>query len=106
MIRGLWALAGLVVGVLGALVHHHGHAWPWGLPVALAPLGPLALLADRTVSLGSAALLVGWGLVLMLQGSMSPGDYLIADDGIGWAFTLLGLGCLIGVMLGNSRLKR
>ncbi|MEG9226646.1 hypothetical protein [Aeromicrobium sp. Sec7.5] len=79
---------------------------PWGLLLAVAPLVPLGLVADRTVSLGSASLMIGWGLVLALQGSTSRGQYLIADDSVGWTYTLLGLALLVAVVLRNSRLKR
>ncbi|MFT4189061.1 MAG: hypothetical protein QM621_10835 [Aeromicrobium sp.] len=111
MIRGLWALAGLVLGVLGALAHRHdvhavGLDLPWGIVVAVAPLVPVALVADRAVSAGSAAVLIGWGLMVALQGSISPGDYLVANDLVSWAFLGLGLGCLGGVVLGNSKLRR
>lgn len=86
-------------GVLGLEV-------PWGLVVAVAPLVPLGLVADRTVSLGSAALMIGWGLVLVVQGATSRGQYLIADDAVGWTFTLAGLALLVAVVLRNSRLRR
>ncbi len=111
MIRAIWIVAGLWIAVLGAIVHRHGSEVagidvPWGLIVASAPLVPLALLADRTVSLGAVALLIGWALVLMLQGSISPGDYLIGNDALGWIHTALGLGCLAAVVVRNSRLAR
>lgn len=97
--------------MLGAVVHRHdadllGLDVPWGLLLAVAPLVPLGLVADRTVSLGSASLMIGWGLVLALQGSTSRGQYLIADDSVGWTYTLLGLALLVAVVLRNSRLKR
>ena len=97
--------------MLGAVVHLHdadvlGLDVPWGLLVAVAPLVPLGLVADRTVSLGSASLMIGWGLVLVMQGSTGRGQYLIADDAVGWTFTLLGLALLVAVVLRNSRLRR
>ncbi len=97
--------------MLGAVVHRHeadvlGLEVPWGLLLAVAPLVPLGLVADRTISLGSAALMIGWGLVLVLQGSTSRGQYLIADDAVGWTFTVLGLALLVAVVLRNSRLRR
>ncbi|GAA1751584.1 hypothetical protein [Aeromicrobium alkaliterrae] len=78
---------------------------PWGVAVALLPLVPLVLVADRTVSLGGAALMIGWGSVLVLQ-STSPGQYLIGDDPIGWTYTLLGLALLVIGVIVNSRLRR
>ncbi|MCK5891744.1 MAG: hypothetical protein KAG51_08585 [Aeromicrobium sp.] len=97
--------------MLGALVHRHdtgvlGVDVPWGLLLAVAPLVPVGLLADRTVSLGSAAVMIGWGLVLVLQGATGRGQYLIAGDRVGWTFTLLGLALLVAVVLQNSRLRR
>ncbi len=97
--------------MLGAVVHRHdadvlGLDVPWGLLVAVAPLVPLGVVADRTVSLGSSSVMIGWGLVLVLQGSTSRGQYLIADDALGWTFTLLGLALLVAVVLRNSRLRR
>lgn len=97
--------------MLGAVVHRHeadvlGLEVPWGLLLAVAPLVPLGLVADRTISLGSASLMIGWGLVLVLQGSTSRGQYLIADDAVGWTFTVLGLALLVAVVLRNSRLRR
>ncbi|WP_229051676.1 hypothetical protein [Aeromicrobium sp. Leaf350] len=99
------------MGVLGAVVHRHdadlvGVDVPWGLLVALAPLVPLVLVADRTVSLGGAAIMIGWGAVLVLQSSASPGQYLIGDDPVGWTYTLLGLALLVVTVIGNSRLRR
>ncbi len=92
-------------------MHRHDAAFvgldvPWGLLLAVAPLVPLGLVADRTVTLGSASLMIGWGLVLVLQGATSRGQYLIADDALGWTFTLLGLALLVAVVLRNSRLRR
>lgn len=109
--RVLWGGVGLYVAVLGAAVHRHhdavlGVTVPWGLLVALAPLVPLALVAERTVRLGSAALLIGWGLVLMLQGTVAPGSYLVASDALSWIYTIVGLGCLVAVVLRVSRLRR
>jgi len=104
-------LAGLYLGLLGAVVHRHGSDVagadvPWGLVLALLPLAPVALVADRTVSQGGAAVLVGWGLVMALQGAVAPGSYLVANDVTGWAFTLVGLGLLVAVAVVKPRLRR
>ena len=97
--------------MLGALVHRHdtgvlGVDVPWGLLPAVPPPVPVALPAHRTASPGSAAVMIGWGLVLVLQGATGRGQYLIAGDRVGWTFTLLGLALLVAVVLQNSRLRR
>lgn len=111
LIRVVWGCVGLYVAVLGAVVHRHddtvlGVSVPWGLLLALLPLVPLALLAEQTVRLGSAALLIGWGLIMALQGTVAPGSYLVASDAISWTYTIVGLGCLVAVVLRVSRLRR
>ncbi|MEH3034030.1 MAG: hypothetical protein PGN07_08305 [Aeromicrobium erythreum] len=99
---------GLLVGVLGAVEHRQrtdlgGIDLPWGLVLALGAAWCVALAADRLVVLGSAWFTVGWGSVLLLQQLGGDGSYLVADDGLGWAFMVGGLAGLVLVVVWASR---
>ncbi len=103
-------LLGAYVGLIGGAVHRHsiellGVHWPWGLVLALAVLGAVAAGAERIARLGASWFAIGWSLVLLGQ-SLSPnGSYLVAADGIGYAYSLLGLGSLGVIIVRRSRVQ-
>jgi hypothetical protein len=104
-------LLGGYVGVVGAVVHRHrvealGVVWPWGLLLALVATGAVAVATGRFVRLGESWYALGWAAMLLVQLASPGGSYLVAADGLGWTYTILGLGVLGFVAVRNSRLAR
>lgn len=111
MIRVGLLFAGAYVGVLGSFVHRHewragGVAWPWGLVLSVAVTALVAVAAARLHRVGAAWFALGWGLVLMVPMMLSNGSYLVADDWLGWTYSLAGTGAIVGVLFLLPRLSR
>ncbi len=111
LIRLGLVLLGGFVGLAGAVVHRHqsellGVVWPWGLMLALMAAAAVAMAAGNLHRLGEAWFTIGWGLVLLIQPWSPGGSYLVADDWLGWSFSIGGMGALGLVVVRNSRLDR
>lgn len=81
-------VTGLVVGVLGTVVHRA--VPPWGLAVVLLTALSAAVLA-RALAGGLGLALYGGALVLVTQlmSQLRPGDdAIVASDGLGYAWLL------------------
>jgi hypothetical protein len=104
-------LLGAYVAVIGAVVHRHrvellGVAWPWGLALALLATAAVAVAAGRVGRIGETWFALGWAVVILAQSLAPGGSYLVADDWLGWAYSLLGMGSLGLIIVRNSRLQR
>ncbi len=109
--RLLVALLGVLVGVLAAVEHRQrdvvlGVDVPWGLVLGLGCSWLVAVAAGRVVRTGTAWFTMGWCLVPVLQQVSGDGSYLVADDGLGWAFLGLGVGGLVLAVVRDSRGER
>jgi hypothetical protein len=105
-------LLGAYVALIGAVVHRHrvellSVDWPWGLALALGVTVAVAVAAGhvRQVRVGETWFAVGWALTILGQSLAPTGSYLVADDWLGWVFSLLGMGSLGAVIVRNSRLQ-
>lgn len=104
-------LLGAWVGVAGALVHRQQLDgplldWPWGLALGLAVTAAVAAGCDRLVRVGAAWFGLGWTVVLLVPQLDPSRGYLVADDALGWSWTLGGLGVLTAVTVLAPRLSR
>lgn len=111
MIRFGLVLLGVYVAVIGAVVHRHTVVvgdveWPWGLVLALAATIAVGLAAGQVGRVGDAWFALGWTLVLTVQSLAPGGSYLVANDWLGWAYAVLGMGSLGVVIVRNSRLQQ
>lgn len=103
------ALAGLWAGVMASFVHRHvldagGLDLPWGLAAGLVLTFLAARGAEALVPLGTACFAAGWAVAVLVP-LMAGGDsYLVADDLLGWAFTLGGGGVLVAASQWKPRL--
>jgi hypothetical protein len=107
------ALLGAYVALIGAVVHRHrvelmGVDWPWGLALALGATAAVAVAAGhvRRVRIGETWFALGWTLMILGQSAAPTDSYLVANDWLGWVFSLLGMGSLGAVIVRNSRLER
>ena len=94
------ALAGLWAGLMASFVHRHvveagGVDLPWGLAAALVLTFLAARGAEAFVGLGTACFAAGWAVAVLAPMVAGGGSYLVADDLLGWAFTLGGGGALV-----------
>ena len=102
-------LLGVYIALIGAVVHRHrvellGVEWPWGLALALGATAAVAVAAGhvRRVRVGETWFALGWAAVILGQSVAPSGSFLVADDWLGWAYSLLGMGSLAAVMVRNS----
>jgi hypothetical protein len=105
-------LLGAYVALIGAVVHRHrfellGVDWPWGLALALGATIAVAVAAGhvRRVRVGETWFALGWVLIILGQSIAPTGSYLVANDWLGWAYSLLGMGALAAVIVRNSRVQ-
>jgi len=105
-------LLGAYVALIGAVVHRHraellGVDWPWGLALALGTTVAVAVAAGhvRRVRIGETWFALGWALMILGQSAAPTGSYLVANDWLGWVYSLLGMGSLGAVILRNSRVQ-
>ncbi len=104
-------LLGVYVAVVAAAVHRHSAEawdvdWPWGLVLALSASVAVAVACGRLVRLGAAWFTIGWAVVLVAQSLAPGGSYFVAADGLGYTYTVVGLGLLGLVVIRDSRLTR
>ncbi len=106
-------LLGAYVALIGAVVHRHqvellGVDWPWGLALAISATVAVAVGAGRVrrVRVGETWFALGWAVIVLGQSMAPTGSYLVADDWLGWSYSLLGMGSLGAVIVRNSRLQR
>jgi hypothetical protein len=98
--RAALVVLGAYVGILGALVHRHtwrsdGTDWPWGLVLTVLVTYVVVVAADRVAPVGGAWFGLGWAIVLMGQQLSSGAGYLVADDWLGWSFTIGSVGAIV-----------
>ncbi len=108
--RVLVGLAGLWTGVMASFVHRHllgigGTDVPWGLLAALAATFLVARGAEAFVTLGTGCFAAGWAAAVLLPMLAGSDSYLVADDLLGWAFTLGGGGALVAASFLKPRLS-
>ena len=103
------ALGGLWAGVMASFVHRHvlrtGDVdLPWGLVAAVVLTFLAARGAEALVALGTACFAAGWAVAVLAPMVAGGDSYLVADDVLGWAFTLGGGGALVAASQWKPRL--
>lgn len=98
--RVVAGLAGLWAGLMASFVHRHlldvgGLELPWGLVVGVVATFLAARGAEALVTLGTACFAVGWAAAVLAPMMAGSDSYLVADDTLGWVFTLGGGGALV-----------
>ncbi len=93
-------LAGLWTGLMASFVHRHlldvgAVELPWGLVVGVVATLLVARGAEALVPLGTACCAVGWAVAVLAPLMAGSDSYLVADDTLGWVFTLGGGGALV-----------
>jgi len=106
-------LLGAYVALIGAVVHRHqvellGVDWPWGLALAIGATAAVAVAAGhvRRVRVGETWFALGWSLAIFGQSLAPTGSFLVANDWLGWVYSLLGMVSLGAVIVRNSRRPR
>lgn len=92
-------LVGLWAGVAASFIHrHHTDAGslelPWGVVAAVVLTFLVARAGEAFVPLGTACFAVGWAVAVLAPALAGTDSYLVADDALGWGFTLAGGGAL------------
>jgi hypothetical protein len=103
------ALAGLWAGVMASFVHRHvlpagGVDLPWGLLAGVVLTFLAGRGAEALVPLGTACFSAGWAVAVLAPLVAGGDSYLVADDLLGWAFTLGGGGALVAASQWKPRL--
>lgn len=108
--RLVLVVLGAYVALIGAVVHRHrvellGFDWPWGLALALGTTAAVALAAGhvRRVRVGETWYALGWATMILGQSVAPTGSYLVANDWLGWVYSLLGMGSLAAVIVRSPR---
>lgn len=101
---------GFVTGFHAVFVHRNqvllgGVEVPYGLLLALLATCVGSWLSSRLLAGGAVCFAAGWFALVVAQQTVRPGSYLIASDGLGWSFLILGMGCLVVVVLRTRTTK-
>lgn len=102
--------AGATAGLLGSYAQQYAFAgWPVGVLLAVLLAASVAVLVRAAVRSrwGATASAVGWFVVVTLAAApRREGDLVVAGDGRGWSFLLLGAlvqGLAVAVQMGRRR---